>query len=145
MKTYLLHMASACLLLFSCAGNTANEDTKSLLTGKWRLASATQNPKSGNQLDLSHEPSTVILHLQQNGYFQIYDSLTDSKLVQASVPRIQQRSKGQWKLHATHLLLTHYREDSTYMESLEIKRINENELVTRSNGNHSDVYKTYGK
>lgn len=147
-----LLLAGTALFLYSCSHLTDSAGNSNLKTidlaavaGKWKLTQEENKTAQSEKVEFTDQPSTIILHLQKNGYFIIYDSFTDPNWEKKELPLIQQRSKGQWKLNRNQLTLNHLREDTTYAEALEITHVSNTELITRGKNNRSNVYKTYGK
>lgn len=117
----------------------------STVTGKWKLTREESKTPESETVEFSGQPSAIILHLQKNGYFIIYDSFTAPEWKKKELPLIQQRSKGQWELKNNQLTLTHLTDDTSFTEELEITSVSDAELITRGKNNRSNVYKTYGK
>jgi hypothetical protein len=111
---------------------------------KWKLQSHENKSFAGDKLDLSSQPTDIILSLRQEGYFVIYDTFTDPRFKTPGLNRIQQRSKGQWKQEGDKLILHHTNGDSSYTEELYVTELNKNTLVTKGKDKKSLIYKTYG-
>lgn len=145
-------MLSALLLLAACSsqtkettGSDAPIENANQIMGRWKLTKEERmkSPEAGVQY--SNQPTNIVLHLQKNGYFIIYDTFIDPSWKEKGLPLILQRSKGQWELNGKQLSLTHLSDDSTYSEVLEVTSIDDHQLVTRGKDKKSNIYKTYGK
>lgn len=140
------------LLAASCASEstekTAEEQVTSEKTGilgRWKLTKEEQKTTREKGVQYADQPTNVVLHIQKNGYFTIYDTFIDPKWKEKGLPLIQRRSKGQWTLEGKQLSLTHLMDDSSYTEELEITSITSSELITKGKDKKANIYKTYGK
>jgi len=145
-------MLSALLFITACSSQTKEApDTDSPIEnsteilGRWKLTKEERIQSSEAGVQYSNQPTNIVLHLQKNGYFIIYDTFIDPSWKTKGLPLILQRSKGQWELNGKQLSLTHLSDDSTYSEILEVTSVNDHELVTRGKNKKSNIYKTYGK
>ncbi len=145
-------MLSALLTLAACSSQTkettdsdAPIENANQIMGRWKLTKEERmkSPEAGVQY--SNQPTNIVLHLQKNGYFIIYDTFIDPTWKEKGLPLILQRSKGQWELNGKQLSLTHLSDDSSYSEVLEVTSIDDHQLVTRGKDKKSNIYKTYGK
>lgn len=155
MKTKFTLLLALTILLFSipsCGDDipekTVNKEageTTISITGRWKLTRSQNTSASNDQVEYADQPTDVILHLQKNGYFIVYDTFTSPSWKQKGLPLIQQRSRGQWTLEGKQLQLNYFSDDSNFTEELEVTKLSQNELVTRGKDKKSNVYKTYGK
>lgn len=122
-------------------GNSAEENLK----GRWKLTKEEHKMTREKGVQYSKQPTNVILHIQKNGYFTIYDTFIDPKWKEKGLPLIERRSKGQWQLNGKVLTLNHIEDDTSYEEKLEITTLNKTELVTRGSDKKANIYRTYGK
>ncbi|MES2554803.1 MAG: lipocalin family protein [Bacteroidota bacterium] len=142
----------ALLLVTSCTDSSADKpageqvtSTKSGILGRWKLTKEEQKTTREKGVEYSNQPTNIVLHIQKNGYFIIYDTFIDPEWKEKGLPLIQRRSKGQWKLNDKQLSLTHLMDDSSYTEELEITSITSTELITKGKDKKANIYKTYGK
>lgn len=142
----------AMLLVASCTSESADKSvekestaTKDAILGRWKLTKEEQKTTREKGVQYADQPTNVVLHIQKNGYFIIYDTFIDPQWKNKGLPLIQRRSKGQWELNGSQLSLTHLMDDSSYKEELEITSISENELITKGKDKKANIYKTYGK
>jgi hypothetical protein len=149
---YTTLLFSALLLTTSCTENTPEKATNGVLSedpkvivGRWKLTKQERSKSAEKGVPYADQPTSIILHIQDNGYFTIYDTFIDPKWKSKGLPLIQRRSKGQWKLDGKQLVLMHLSDDTSYTEQVEITTINSDELITRGQNQKSNVYKTYGK
>lgn len=88
-----------------------------------------------------NESSDVVLRLDNNGYFIIYDSITDPNLIEKGVRKIEQRSSGQWELLSDDLLvLRKISNDTVIVDSLNIDSIEEGKLITKTINKNKITY-----
>lgn len=137
------------LLLFaSCttdpqkAENAPEQPTISII-GRWVLSKSEDS--GSRKTNHRNQPSDVVLNIQKNGYFIVYDTFVDPKWHKKGLPLIQERSSGQWELNDSVLTMIHEDKDTSYRENFKIKICNGNELVTEHSGKKTTIYKTYGK
>ena len=139
----------ACILFTSsCTNSTANsteENGTTEVAGRWKLSKEEQKDTKSDGVAYSKQPTIVILNLQPNGYFQLYDSVTNKDWVKKGIPLIQERSRGQWSYSEKLLVLNHSNKDTSYIEKLTITEIDENQMITRGSNQKAKIYKTYGK
>lgn len=140
--------------LTSCGGENnadksepATEDNsmEETLKGRWKLTKEEHKMTREKGVQYSKQPTNVILHIQKNGYFIIYDTFIDPKWKEKGLPLIERRSKGQWQLNGKTLTLNHIDDDTSFVEKLEIAELTEKELVTHGSDKKANIYKTYGK
>ncbi|ASS48720.1 MAG: hypothetical protein A3D31_06775 [Candidatus Fluviicola riflensis] len=142
----------ALLLVASCSTESTDKpvgeqvtSAKESIIGRWKLTKEEQKTTREKGVEYSTQPTNIVLHIQKNGYFIIYDTFIDPEWKEKGLPLIQRRSKGQWKLNDKQLLLTHLMDDSSYTEDLEITSITSTELITKGKDRKANIYKTYGK
>lgn len=148
MKTSILLISFGIALLLSACNETSSKtatDKTTEISGRWKLAKAEQTSKSEKGVEYNNQPTNVVLHLQQNGYFIIYDTFVDPSWKEKGLPLIEQRSKGQWKYDGKTLTLMHTSGDTSYTETLKIKELSASSLITQGSDNKSAIYKTYGR
>jgi hypothetical protein len=151
-QLYTTLFCSAILLTTSCTENTPEKVPGDVLAkdptaivGRWKLTKEERSRSHEKGVQYANQPTNVILHIQNNGYFIIYDTFIDPKWKTKGLPLIQRRSKGQWKLEGKDLRLTYLNDDTSFTEKVEITSLDTDELVTRGHDKKSNVYKTYGK
>jgi len=153
MKTiYTAFLCSAILLTTFCTENTPEKAAGDLLAenpkaivGRWKLTKEERFKSHEKGVEFADQPTNVILHIQNNGYFIIYDTFIDPSWKSKGLPLIQSRSKGQWLIDNGQLQLTHLSDDTSYVERVEITALDSEKLITRGQDQKSIVYKTYGK
>jgi hypothetical protein len=152
MKTNYISLIVFSILLIaaSCADQKPADDVLAdnpkAVVGRWKLTKEERTGKNHEKgVQFANQPTNVILHIENNGYFTIYDTFIDPAWKKKGLPMILRRSKGQWELSGQTLALTHLSEDTSYTEKVEITSINDEELVTKGQDKKSNVYKTYGK
>lgn len=151
MKTnYISLIVFSILLTTSCSENASPDktlaDNPDAIVGRWKLTKEEHTGRMHEKgVQYANQPTNVILHIQGNGYFTIYDTFIDPAWKKKGLPLILRRSKGQWELSGNSLALMHLSEDTSYTEKVVITTISNEELITRGRDNKSNVYKTYGK
>ncbi|MEY3236426.1 MAG: hypothetical protein RI883_527 [Bacteroidota bacterium] len=110
------------------AGKTDNSIVS--INGDWTLH---KEEKNGKKLDFSGKPTAVTLTIKENGYFIFFDKITNEKISNSGVPKIQERYKGQYDLDGKELSLNHFVNDSLVSESYSIESLTATELILKSN------------
>lgn len=149
---YTLILLSGILLATSCtqskpdapAADTLTQNPQAIL-GRWKLTKEEHIKTREKGVEYANQPTNIILHIQKNGYFIIYDTFIDPKWKLKGLPLIERRSKGQWELKGKQLTMTYLDDDTSYTETVEITSVNNVELITRGKDKKSNVYRTYGK
>lgn len=129
------------IVLFSCS-QSGKENS---IAGRWRLEKEEKRPSDDKAVEYANQPTYVILKLDSNGYFLLYDTFIDPSWKSKGLPLIAERSQGQWKLEGKTLKLNHETDDTTYTEMLTVSEVNETTLVTKGQDHKSNVFKTYGR
>lgn len=138
--------------MFSCdsaSSNSKNElepaiemQTDHKVIGKWQLTKTEDGSKKSNE---NKGLSVIVMDIQKNGYFIVYDTFTDPNWKKKGLPLIEQRASGQWNLEGENLTLTYSEEQDGKVEQLTVTKLTSNELITKNAKAKSTVYKTYGK
>jgi len=137
------------LLLFaSCSTDVQKventpEQKKMSITGRWVLIKSEDS--GSRKANHQNQPSDVVLNIQKNGFFIIYDTFVDPKWRKKGLPLIQERTSGQWELEDSLLTMIHDDKDTSFSEKLKVVRCNGIELVTERSNKKTTVYRTYGK
>lgn len=135
--------------LVSCNSGSENpikaDDMKSALAGRWELQKEEKNPSDEKGIAYSNQPTDVILKLEKNGYFLLYDTVLNPEWKSKGLPLITERSKGQWDYLDNKLVLNHTGKDTSYLEELEVSKVDDATLITRGKDKKSNIYKTYQK
>ncbi len=122
--------------LQSCGEKGVNDETAKeentvvSINGDWTLH---KEEKNGKKLDYSGKPTAVTLTLKENGYFIFFDKITNEKISDSGVAKIQERYKGQYDLDGKELSLNHFVNDSLVSESYTIQSLTATELILKSN------------
>lgn len=125
--------------------NTEEQSAKELtmeeaLSKRWMYKERTSTDGE-KKFSYGDESSDVILRLDHNGYFMIYDSITDQRIIEKGVRRIEQRSSGQWELLSEDLLvLRKISNDTVVVDSLQIESIRNDKLVTSTINKNKITY-----
>lgn len=132
MKTPLLFVLLFTQLIFvACTSDeTKQENETSQLKGVWTLYKET---KKGKTIDYSGVPTAARMEFRENGYYIIYDQVTDEKFSQSGVSTIQDNSKGQFELKNNEIHLNRYENDSLITKVLNVEKLDDKTLVIRDN------------
>lgn len=115
------------LFLVACSTNKTNLE-QSDLTGTWTLFKEVKNEKT---IDYSGVPSATKIEFKDNGYFLIFDKITDEKISNAGVSTIQDNLKGQFEIMDNVFQMNHYLGDSLIKKELEVVSFDEKTLVLK--------------
>lgn len=113
-----------------------------MVVGKWRLTKTEDSSKKSKE---QQGLSVIVMDIQKNGYFIIYDTFVDPNWKKKGLPLIEQRASGQWNLEGENLTLTYSEDQNGKVEELQVTKLTSTELVTKNEKAKSTVYKTYGK
>lgn len=126
------------VVLSSCS-EKSDETTDSKET-KVELKSLAKRWILSDDRDKNKNVIEVILSMEENGYFMIYDTITDKKFIDAGINKIQPVSKGQWKINDGKLVLSHIMDDSTRIEEFSIQSLNSDKLIIIGSNNKKHIY-----
>lgn len=100
------------------------------LSKRWILIKRT-NSNEDKVIEFDENNSSVITFFEDNGYFRVYDSLInlDKK---HGVKKIENRQSGQWEILENELVLRYTGPDTVILESLEIVKLNNSELILKN-------------
>lgn len=117
-----------------------DEDIQSMLVRRWKFNERT-SPDDKESMKFGDESSDVVLRLEPNGFFMIYDSITDERIIEKGLKRIEQRSSGQWDLiDEKVLILRKITSDTIIIDSLRIEKLDKLNLVTETKNNNRITY-----
>lgn len=127
------------LILGSCTSapeqgeNSVKENTikEESIAKRWTLSDKTVEKEQAME---------IILSMENNGYFMVYDTITDKNFIEAGINKIQPVSKGQWKVKENKLVLNHIGNDSSHVEEFSIKSLNANTLVLVGSNHKTHTY-----
>lgn len=117
-----------------------DEDIETLLVRRWKFNERT-SASDEESMKFGDESSDVILRLEPNGFFMIYDSITNERIIEKGLKRIEQRSSGQWDLIDEEvLILRKITSDTIIIDSLRIEKLDKINLVTETKNNNRITY-----
>lgn len=128
---FVLLLTLGIFLIESCQNKSedkeVNKETKStdLISGTWTLYSEVIN---GKQIDHSGKPTAVSLTFKDNGYYIFFDKITDEKISDSGVDKIQVRYKGQYEIKDKMLIMNQFENDSLITNNYLIKNLTETEF-----------------
>jgi hypothetical protein len=150
MKLSTVNLLSFFILLLSAACSTDNQEVENTgvkkvlsITGRWVLIKSEDS--GSRKTNHQNQPSDVVLNIQKNGFFMVYDTFVDPKWRKKGLPLIQERTSGQWKLEDSLLTMIHQDKDTSFSEEFKILRCDGAELVTERSNKKTTVYRTYGR
>ncbi len=125
-------------------GNTKDKSFSSsedLLVRHWLFINRVSNDGK-KSIEYGDESSQRLIHFEVDGFFKVYDSITDQRILDKGVSRIEQLSSGNWELkNEGKLLRLNYRNnDNVDVEEYEVKTLTSSELVTYSDSKGTNTY-----
>lgn len=122
---------SLLLLIVITACNSGGHSAESKdLVGTWTLF---KEEKSGKTIDYSGVPSATKIEFKENGYFLLFDKITDEKMSNSGVGTIQDNLKGQYELSEKTIKMNHYVGDSLITKEWSIQSIDGTTLIVIDN------------
>lgn len=110
--------------------------------GTWTLI---KENKNGKLVNYKGKPTALKLTLKDNGYFILFDKITDEKIKNSGVGAIQEYYKGQFEKKNKTLVMNRFEGDSLISEKYHIKELSGDELVLNdTKGNHTQYFKKQG-
>lgn len=110
------------------------------LSSRWVLVNR-RNAKGDKSKDFEKIPTSIVTYFEDNGYFRVYDSITEARN-EDGVQMIEQRNSGQWEIDENGLLVLRYTEpDTVIVERFSIEELDKNKLVIKSK--KKDIISTY--
>ncbi len=100
------------------------------LSKRWVLVKRT-TINEDKVMEFDENNSSVITFFEENGYFRVYDALTDHDKSQG-VKKIEQRQSGQWEILHDKLILRYTYPDTVIIEEHEVQTLSDSELVLKS-------------
>lgn len=132
------------LVLFLLIGCTSTKDVKKLngsdLTGLWTLF---KEEKQGKTQDYSGVPSATRIEFIENGYFLLFDQITDEKINNSGIGSIQDKSKGQFEVKDGTIQLNHYEGDSLIKRQLTIVSFENDVLILKDEKGKTSHFKRH--
>ncbi len=111
---------------------TSKEPTDSeKLSKRWVLVNR-KNSAGDKSKDFEKEPTSIVTYFEDNGYFRVYDSITEARN-EDGVQKIEQRNSGQWEFHENgNLILRYTKPDTVIVEKFVIQELTKDALVMKS-------------
>ena len=100
------------------------------LSKRWVLVKRT-SINEDKVIEFDENNSSVITFFEDNGYFRVYDSLTDHDKSHG-VKKIEQRQSGQWEILEDKLVLRFTQPDTVIIEEHIVEKLDESELILKS-------------
>ena len=127
------------LVLFSCTNSNNKESVEpSDITGLWTLF---KEEKQGRTIDYSGVPSATRIELKENGYFLLFDQITNEKINTSDVGSIQDKLRGQYQVNDGVIQLNHYIGDSLVQRKLTILSLDKDVLILKDEKAKTSHYK----
>ena len=119
-----------------------NTSVKQTIFGTWTLI---KENKNGKLVNYKGKPTALKLTLKDNGYFILFDKITDEKIKNSGIGSIQEYYKGQFEKKNLTLVMNRFEGDSLISTKYQIKELSSDELVlNESKGNHTQYFKKQG-
>ena len=101
------------------------------LSTRWVLVN--RKTESGDKSkDFEKEPTSIVTYFENNGYFRVYDSITQARN-EDGVQKIEQRNSGQWEFDEDgSLVLRFTKPDTVIVEKFTVQELNKDVLVIKS-------------
>lgn len=127
--------------------NTGVEDAsqlektrEALLVRRWRF-NERRSADGQSTVKYGDQSSDVVMRLERNGFYMVYDSITDQRIVDKGVRTLEQRHSGQWNLIDENMLvLQRIGSDTIIFDTLIIDLLDDNELITTTKNNNKITY-----
>jgi hypothetical protein len=113
---------------------------ESLLIRRWKFNERkSQDGKSS--VTYGDQSSDVVMRLEANGFYMVYDSITDKRIIDKGVRTLEQRHSGQWNLiDENTLVLQRIGSDTILFDTLNIDKLDSEELVTTTRNKNKITY-----
>lgn len=110
------------------------------ISTRWILVNR-RNENGDKMRDFEKEPISIVTYFEDNGYFRVYDSISNADNNEG-VQNIEQRKSGQWEIDENGILVLRYtKPDTVIIEHFEIQSLDKNELIIKSK--EKDQISTY--
>lgn len=100
------------------------------LSKRWVLVKRT-SIDGEKVIEFDENNSSIITFFEDNGYFRVYDSLTDHDKSHG-VKKIEQRQSGQWEITNDKLILRYTLPDTVIIEEHIVEKLEDSELILKS-------------
>jgi hypothetical protein len=101
-----------------------------MLSKRWVLVKRT-SINEDKVIEFDENNSSIITFFEDNGYFRVYDSLTDHDKSHG-VKKIEQRQSGQWEILEDKLVLRYTHPDTVIIEEHVVEKLDDSELILKS-------------
>jgi hypothetical protein len=157
----LKYLVVFCLFLAGCQNDPEPEDVSSLNDGsdlsaqgmdqlektretllvrRWRF-NERKSADGETTVKYGDQSSDVVMRLERNGFYMVYDSITDQRIIDKGVRTLEQRHSGQWNLiDENTLVLQRIGSDTIIFDTLLIDLLDDNELVTTTKNKNKITY-----
>lgn len=141
-----LTIVTSMYFLNSCSGSSSETEKSTSssqpIFGTWTLI---KENKNGKEVNYDGKPTSLKLTLKDNGYFILFDKITDEKIKNSGVSSIQEYYKGQYKKQNKTLVINRFEGDSIISTKYQIKELSNDQLVlTETKANHVQYFKKQG-
>tara|TARA_B100000508_G_scaffold91658_2_gene71470 strand:- start:36976 stop:37458 length:483 start_codon:yes stop_codon:yes gene_type:complete len=101
------------------------------LSTRWVLVNR-RNESGDKSKDFEKEPTSIVTYFEDNGYFRVYDSITEARN-EDGVQKIEQRNSGQWEINEDGILVLRFtKPDTVIVEEFEIQELDKDKLIIKS-------------
>jgi hypothetical protein len=113
---------------------------ESLLVRRWKF-NERKSADGSSSVKYGDQSSDVVMRLESNGFYMVYDSITDQRIIDKGVRTLEQRHSGQWNLiDENTLVLQRIGNDTIVFDTLNIDRLDDNELITTTRNKNKITY-----
>lgn len=113
---------------------------ESLLVRRWKF-NERKSQDGESSIKYGDQSSDVVMRLEANGFYMVYDSITDKRILDKGVRTLEQRHSGQWNLlDENTLVLQRIGSDTILYDTLNIDKLDDNELVTTTRNKNKITY-----
>jgi hypothetical protein len=101
------------------------------LSTRWILVNR-RTENGDKSKDYEKSPTSIVTYFEDNGYFRIYDSITEARN-EDGVQKIELRNSGQWEIDQEGSLVLRYtKPDTVVLERFAIQQLDKNTLIIKS-------------
>lgn len=104
-----------------------DEENESIV-GQWTLF---KEEKKGKSFNYDGVPTATKIEFKENGYFILFDEITDEKIKNENIGSIQEDYKGQFELTGSQLKMNRFDGDSSSTEIFSVNKLSSDELILK--------------
>lgn len=127
------------VVISACGGKSNSDESQidsNLLHGTWQIE---KEIFENHTLDCKDNPIKSKLNLESNGYFLIYEDLSQVNK-NGAMPSMQTSIKGQYSIHSDTLILSYSEGSAEIEERFHVESINNENLTLENITSHKLIY-----